>query len=185
MTKRTQILETALRLFSRESFHRVGVDRVKKEAGVSKMTLYKHFPTKEALIEAVLLLRDQHFHEGLEAAVASAHTPHAQIKAIFDWHREWFAQEGFYGCMFIKASEEFEVTAGQIHPISRDHKLYIERLLTQRLTQLDPQLAQNLATHLLVVLEGLIIHAHMFPERDPTPGSWALCSQLFKAHGIS
>ncbi len=54
MAKRDDILATATRLFGEHGYHAVGVDRIRDEAEVSKMTLYHHFPSKEALVEAVL-----------------------------------------------------------------------------------------------------------------------------------
>ena len=65
--KRQQLMETAYRLFNRHGFHATGIDRIWAEAGSTKRTLYRHFPTKDALIEAVLLSREQEFFALLEA----------------------------------------------------------------------------------------------------------------------
>ena len=51
---RRRILENAYRLFYREGFQRAGVDALAEAAGVTKRTLYNHFPSKDALIGAVL-----------------------------------------------------------------------------------------------------------------------------------
>jgi AcrR family transcriptional regulator len=51
---RQRILESAYRLFYREGFQRSGVDAVAEATGVTKRTLYNHFPSKDALIAAVL-----------------------------------------------------------------------------------------------------------------------------------
>ncbi|NER60509.1 helix-turn-helix transcriptional regulator [Pseudomonas sp. MAFF212428] len=61
MTKRDEILITALKLFSHHGYAGVGIDRIIAESGVAKMTLYKQFGTKEGLIEATLQLRDELF----------------------------------------------------------------------------------------------------------------------------
>src|SRR5262245_2695423 len=55
---RQRILETADRLFYQEGVRAVGVDRIIAEAGVAKMSLYKHFPSKDDLILAVLKHRE-------------------------------------------------------------------------------------------------------------------------------
>lgn len=57
VTKEDLVLETALALFATHGYHAVGVDRIKDASGVAKMTLYKHFATKDILIEQVLLRR--------------------------------------------------------------------------------------------------------------------------------
>lgn len=52
--KRDAILEAATKLFTQEPFDRVSLDAVAAEAGVSKVTIYSHFPNKEALFVAAL-----------------------------------------------------------------------------------------------------------------------------------
>ncbi|NWO04761.1 MAG: helix-turn-helix transcriptional regulator, partial [Alteromonadaceae bacterium] len=52
--KRDLLLDTAEQLFYREGFHATGIDRIQAESGVAKTTMYKHFASKDALIEAVL-----------------------------------------------------------------------------------------------------------------------------------
>lgn len=48
---RDRLLETAVRAFSKEGLDAT-LDGIAKEAGVGIGTLYRHFPTREALIEA-------------------------------------------------------------------------------------------------------------------------------------
>ncbi len=57
---RERILATAYRLFYREGIRATGIDKVIAEAGgVTKVTFYRHFPSKDALILAYLELRHQ------------------------------------------------------------------------------------------------------------------------------
>ena len=58
-SRRDHLVDRAADLFYREGFHATGIDRVLAEAGVAKMTLYKHFGSKEALILATLRRRGQ------------------------------------------------------------------------------------------------------------------------------
>jgi AcrR family transcriptional regulator len=51
---RGAILVAARALFGRAGFGATGVDRIAAEAGVAKGAVYHHFPTKEAIFEAVL-----------------------------------------------------------------------------------------------------------------------------------
>ena len=52
-----RILETADRLFYLQGIRAVGVDTIAAEIGISKRTLYNHFPSKDALISAYLARR--------------------------------------------------------------------------------------------------------------------------------
>jgi AcrR family transcriptional regulator len=51
---RGAILAAARRLFGKRGFAATSVDDVAREAGVAKGAVYHHFPTKEAIFEAVL-----------------------------------------------------------------------------------------------------------------------------------
>ncbi len=56
---KTRILETADRLFYLQGIRAVGVDTIAAEIGISKRTLYNHFPSKDRLIAAYLARRFQ------------------------------------------------------------------------------------------------------------------------------
>ena len=58
-SRRDHLVETAIRLFNRDGFHATGIDTILSEAGVAKMTLYKHFKSKDDLIVAALRRRDE------------------------------------------------------------------------------------------------------------------------------
>src|SRR5207245_6427395 len=56
---RERVLQTAYDLFCRHGVQAIGVDRIVAEAGVAKMTLYKHFRSKQELIVAALDLLEE------------------------------------------------------------------------------------------------------------------------------
>ena len=51
---RQEIVDTAKAYFLKYGYSRVSTAEIADEAGRSKKTLYKHFPTKEALLAAVV-----------------------------------------------------------------------------------------------------------------------------------
>ncbi len=56
MSKKEDIIVTALDLFNRHNYSSVGVDRIISESGVAKMTFYKYFPSKENLMKNAYLV---------------------------------------------------------------------------------------------------------------------------------
>ena len=114
-TKRDQLIETALRLFEREGFRAVGIDRILQEAGVAKMTLYHHFRTKDDLILAAIRRRDEQFRNWLVREVEKrAKEPGARILALFDVLGVWYARADVSGCRFFRVIAEFD---GEDHPV--------------------------------------------------------------------
>jgi AcrR family transcriptional regulator len=86
-----RILETADRLFYLQGIRAVGVDTIAAEIGISKRTLYNHFPSKDALISAYLARR-------FVAPRPSDKSPVEQILGTFDSLERRFSAKDFRGC---------------------------------------------------------------------------------------
>ena len=67
-TRRQQILDAALRCFSRDGFHNTTTADIVRESGVSQGTLYLYFATKDEMIAA--LADDRHQTEAFVSALA-------------------------------------------------------------------------------------------------------------------
>jgi AcrR family transcriptional regulator len=121
----SRIVETAERLFYADGIRAVGIDRIIAEAGVAKMTLYHHFPSKDDLILAVLEYREVR----VEAMCAKAIDRHlrkgmATLRGFFAALSQWFESDGFRGCSFINARVEL---ADPDHPASKFSARHKER----------------------------------------------------------
>jgi len=69
-TRRQQILDAALRCFSRDGFHGTTTADIVRESGVSQGTLYLYFATKEDIV--VALADDRHQGEAFLSALAQS-----------------------------------------------------------------------------------------------------------------
>jgi len=100
---RERLLAVAYDLFSRKGIRAVGVDTIIAQAGVAKMTFYRHFPSKDDLVLAFLQRRERLWtHAWLEDEITRrASTPGDRLLAIFDVFHEWFQRDDFEGCSFI------------------------------------------------------------------------------------
>ncbi|MDR1889890.1 MAG: TetR/AcrR family transcriptional regulator [Zoogloeaceae bacterium] len=167
--KRQMILETALKLFQTEGYRAVGIDRVIAESGVAKMTMYKHFASKNALIAAVLQARDERFRQGLTQFVARFSDPVDRLRALFLWHHHWFQSPSFHGCMFINALAEFSDPEHPARQAAACHKTwlktFIDTLLTPLLEASDPasnaKTRQRLALQYALFLDGATVAAQL------------------------
>lgn len=167
-SKKEEILQKSLELFYSHGFQATGVDFIVKHTGISKTSIYSNFENKENLMLAVLERRDEFFRNWLMSRVeALAGSPIDKLYCIFDALEEWFNETTFSGCMFIKASSEYQ---NPVHPIylkSAEHKeklkVYFESLAEQANLP-----AKETAKHLLLLKEGAIIAAHL--KLIETPG---------------
>lgn len=106
--KRDELVRVAEDLFDRYGFHATGVDRLIQESGVARMTMYKHFPTKNALVLAALARRDDRFWEMLEAETARrTEAGEDPVLCVFDALGAWLARDGAQGDLLLRALAEF------------------------------------------------------------------------------
>lgn len=120
---RERVLTVAYDLFSRQGVRAVGVDTIIAQAGVAKMTFYRHFPSKDDLVLAFLQEREERWtHHWLEAEVQRrAVTPRERLLAIFDVFHEWFQREDFEGCSFINILIEMSEPGHPVREASTNH----------------------------------------------------------------
>ncbi len=102
-TARERIDDTAYELFSRRGVRAVGVDEVVARSGVAKMTLYRHYPSKDQLALSFLRRREELWTRAWLQAEVERRTPAPaeRLLAIFEVFDKWFRKADFEGCTFI------------------------------------------------------------------------------------
>jgi AcrR family transcriptional regulator len=163
---RERVLKTASRLFGREGIRAVGVDRIAAEAQVGKMTLYRHFATKDDLVVAVLEGRDGPARAALAAAMEHAGDGDDRLLAPFAMLEPWFTGPGFRGCPFMNASLELHDPNHPARAVARRHKAATRDAFAAaaRAAGRDDAQAAALADQLALLFDGAIAQAQM---RDP------------------
>ena len=119
LSARERILLSAHALFYRDGIRATGIDRVIVEAGVTKVTFYRHFPSKNDLILAFLAYR----HQRWMAWFVDELQRHGQVvAALVPALAEWFGDDNFRGCAFINSVGELGGTLPEVVAIARRHK---------------------------------------------------------------
>src|SRR5665213_2323782 len=77
-----RILGATLRLVGRRGVKRLGMQEVSEAAGVSRATLYRYFPSKDRLLDAVAVFDEHSFSEGLAGALATRQDPTERMQAF-------------------------------------------------------------------------------------------------------
>ncbi|WP_294954584.1 TetR/AcrR family transcriptional regulator [uncultured Gilliamella sp.] len=147
------IIKTAEKLFYRTGFSSVGVDEIRDMSGCSKTTLYNHFGSKDKLIVEVLKHRDSIFRSKLVNSITGLNGKNA-ILGIFKWHKKWFSEVDYNGCLFMRAVEEMRETLPCVSDILKEHKEFVRGLIYSKLEDYSDK--ESLTNKLMVILEGLI-----------------------------
>jgi len=161
-SRRDDLIDAAMRVFYKGGFHASSLDDIQEEGGISRMTLYNHFKSKDELIIAAMRRRDEIFRNKLMKFVeAKANTPRERIAAVFDFHEDWFTGSEFCGCMFINASAEFSIADSAPRRIAAEHKLEIVRYLKELCESAQLPDPAQAAEELNILIEGAIVTARV------------------------
>lgn len=164
---RHRILETADRLFYQDGLRSVGIDRIIAEAEVAKMSLYKHFPSKDDLILAVLKYREERVLEFFRAAM-ERHSKRTKdkLRAFFAALKDWFKSPGFRGCAFQNAAVELADPTHAGTQFVRDHKRRFQELLAGFVEESLGKGAEKIAPAVGLLVEGAIVTAVIHGSPD-------------------
>ncbi len=179
---RQHILNTASDLFYREGIRSIGVDTIAEKAGVSKATLYRHFPTKDDLIVAYLEAQDHINWEHFDEAIARHEgSPKEQLLALIDATIELLEPGYHRGCHFLNALAEF---SEEDHPV---HLLAVEynRAIKLRLSRLSQQAGvhdETLTDQLMLVINGALSSVPVYGFAGPAAQLKSIASHLIDLH---
>ena len=147
---RDRLLHTAHALFYRDGIRATGIDRVIAESGVTKVTFYRHFPSKNDLICAYLEYRHTvwmaWFGDALQRHAHALPVGTDRTRALAPALAEWLGSEHFRGCAFINSVSELGDTVPEVLEDATVYALDMGALLAgtkyrgdfeQRLVQLE------------------------------------------------
>lgn len=161
LSARERILLTAHDLFYREGIRATGIDRVIAASGVTKVTFYRHFPSKNDLILAFLDYRHQRWMDWFTDALQRKGKG---LKALVPALAEWFGDEDFRGCAFINSVGELGSTLPEVVAISQRHK---QDMLAAIMALLPPSKQRDRdAQAIALAVDGAIIRAQFDQAPD-------------------
>ncbi len=133
--RRRALLDAAARLFRERGFHAASMRDLARAAGMLPGSLYYHFDSKEALLEAVYGEGVQRICAAVDAAVAAAPPyPGARLKAACRAHLEVLLEESDYAQVVIRVLPEDVPAASAALGAHRDD---YERRFRERVAELD------------------------------------------------
>ena len=181
-SRREQLVDSAAEVFYLHGFNATGIDKVLKNAGVAKMTLYHHFRSKDDLILAALRRRDERFRNWLVRTVEdTASDPRRRLLAVFDALDQWISGPNFNGCMFINAAAEFCELADPIHASAAEHKRLVGNYLETLAAGAGGKEPRNLARQISLLVDGAIVTAHVSGDPSAVRTARAAAGVLIEA----
>jgi AcrR family transcriptional regulator len=182
-SSRERLLEAAGRLFYHDGFRAVGVDTVAAEAGVGKMTLYRHFPSKDDLIVAYLEDTNRRFWQWFDAAAEQGGSdPRARLLSAFAALQALVTAPTCLGCPFLNAAVDFPEPGHPGHQVAVAHKRAVLDRLAAMAEAAGASDARGLAGQLLVLMDGAFMAVRLFGPTNPAENVAQAAETLLDAH---
>ena len=179
---RERLLDTAADLFYREGIRAVGVDLVVKKTGVAKTSLYRHFPSKDDLVAAVLERDDRNYWASWERIARRLGTdPNAEVSAHVRWIAKYIGRAKFRGCAFLNAATEFPAADHPARKVALRHKAELRRRLGTLTLRLGAEKPDELADQLVLLIDGAYVNGQLRRERGPVQALPSAAAALINA----
>lgn len=162
-----RVFQTATRLFYEHGYRAVGVDTLAEESGIGKMTLYRHYPSKDHLIVAYLENSNKVFWENFDEITRNASSPRGKLLAFFEALQAYATTPACHGCPFLNVSTEYPDLSYAGHRVAIEHKDSVLRKFRQLASEAGVKNPAALANQLFLLMDGAYMAARMFGENNP------------------
>jgi AcrR family transcriptional regulator len=162
-----QVFQTASRLFYQNGYRAVGVDTIAAESGIGKMTLYRHYPSKDDLIVAYLQDSDRMFWQNFEEITKETDSPREKLLSFFEALQKYVSTPACYGCPFLNVATEYPDPNYPGHQVALAHKQSVRARFRQLVKQAGARNPDRLADQLFLLMDGAYMASRMFGPENP------------------
>lgn len=180
---RDRIFEAARDLFYRRGIHGVGVETIAQAAGATKMSLYRAFPSKDALVTECLKASETEFWEWWNETLAPHEgEPEAQLRALFDALATKTCGKDSRGCAIANAAVEIDDGDHPGRAVIVAHKRTVRARLRRLCAALKTKTPNELADSLMLLMEGAHSTRLSFRSHGPASSLADAAHRLIAAH---
>jgi AcrR family transcriptional regulator len=177
---RERLLEAADELFYADGVKWGGIDRVLERADVARASLYGTFGSKDELIRAYLERRMEASQARLRAAAAGRDDPRERLLSVFDAQAATFAQPGYRGCAFNRASAEAQPDSAA-YEVPRRYRRWFRGFLTGLAAAAGAPDPGQLARQIHLLYDGAMTARSLDADADVTASARAAAGALLDA----
>ena len=163
---RARLLSTASALFYSEGLHSVGIDRIVATAGVTRATLYRHFPGKDDLLVAYLTQADEAIRTRVNAARTQEASADDMIRTVGRSIADDIQSKGFRGCAFLNAAAEYPDPTHPVHQAVLRHRQWFLATIAEFFSDTGKPDPEPAARHFVMLRDGAMAAGCL---SDPKP----------------
>jgi len=154
---RAKLLDTATRLFYTEGVNTVGIDRVIAEAGVTRATLYRHFPSKQQLVTTYVEEADRAIRAQVAELTSRDLPPADAVRAVAQNIADGIRSPHFRGCAFLNAAAEFPDSGDPVHRAVLAHRAWFLGLVVDLFAAHGGDSSDDAARRFVMLRDGAMV----------------------------
>ena len=162
---RERIVGAAAELFYAHGLRAVSAEKIIAQVGITKVTFYRHFPTKDELIVAYLQRRAQWERD----AIAGARQMATDVPDAFRIVAEAIGAEsctpGFRGCPFINAAAEYADPQHPVRGVVDAHRRWFKQVIQDLLDEIEVPDSARVADELVMLRDGAMVSGYLSDPR--------------------
>ncbi|MBQ0963112.1 TetR/AcrR family transcriptional regulator [Streptomyces sp. RK23] len=152
---RERILDAAEELFQSEGIRRVGVQAIADKAETTKMAIYRHFETKDALVAEWLRILAAEYRAAFDRVEAEhPGRPREQILGLARFIADGLPALSYRGCPFVNSLAELPDRSHPARRVIEEHKAHQTRRLVGMCTEAGLPDPEQVAAQITFLLEG-------------------------------
>jgi AcrR family transcriptional regulator len=158
---RERILASATQLFDASSLRSVSADKVIADAGTTKVTFYRHFPTKDDLVVAYLDAQLARLRAAVEEKQGTGTDACSLLQWLAETHGVAACRPGFRGCVFINAAAEYPTQGHVVRDAVGRYRSWLHGVVAGLLAELGTRNPGSVADQLVMLRDGAMVHGFM------------------------
>jgi len=181
---RLRVMDTVTRLFYEQGFQATGINQIIEESEIAKASLYEHFPSKEAILQAYLEDATARWRTDFETFCKNRTPGEQTLLALFDHRKQRAVEGGFKGCTFIRVAYELPHLDENALDIIRRHKAYVKTLVKQHIALLPRKRSaretEDLAEMIVWLYEGSGVQSSLARSAHPIDEARKMAQKLLQ-----
>ncbi|QQR98368.1 MAG: TetR/AcrR family transcriptional regulator [Sphingobacteriales bacterium] len=179
-----EIIKHSFRLFREKSYHNTSMADIAQECGILKGSLYHYFPSKEALMSAVIIYAHAYFKEKVfSIAYDEALTPQERIEKMFQKSEKTLLSDGnIMGNIGVETARIIPEFANHIRDFYEEWINAVAHIFSNITNEND---AQNLAEQTVAEFEGAVMMSRIFKDTKFMKNAYIRLKSRFAAITLS
>jgi AcrR family transcriptional regulator len=181
---RERILDAASELFYASGIRATSADRIIEQVGITKVTFYRHFRTKDDLVVAYLERRAG-WERGAVAAAREGRGALESLRLMAQGIGAESCRPGFRGCPFINAAAEYAEADHPVRLVVDAHRSWTLDLYAGLAAEAGVADPDSVGRQLMVLRDGAMVSGYLGDPATIAETLGAACAAVIAAAGGS